>query len=121
MKSSFPSRLAGPPNVVVRLFLLLLLLIGVSGALTTFVAHTDVVAVKGFFRALMTFNFSEMPNLPTDPLMVLHLALVALLMIIFPLSKLLHAPCVFFSPTRNQVDNPREQRHIAPWAAELEK
>jgi hypothetical protein len=27
---------------------------------------------------------------------------------------------VFFSPTRNQVDNPREQRHLAPWAAELE-
>ena len=48
-------------------------------------------------------------------------------MIIFPFSKLLHAPGVFFSPTRNQVDNPREQRHlptrpasagadrIAPW------
>ena len=103
-----------------HLMLLLLLLIGVSGALTTFVAHTDVVAVKGFFRALMTFNFSDMPNLPTDPLMVLHLALVALLMIIFPLSKLLHAPGVFFSPTRNQVDNPREQRHIVDWARKLE-
>jgi hypothetical protein len=28
---------------------------------------------------------------------------------------------VFFSPTRNQVDNPRETRHLAPWAAQIEK
>jgi nitrate reductase gamma subunit len=104
-----------------HLMLLLLLLIGISGTLTTFVAHTDVVAVKGFFRALMTFDFAGMPNLPTDPLMVVHLLLVALLMIIFPISKLLHAPGVFFSPTRNQVDNPREQRHIADWARNLEQ
>ena len=103
-----------------HLMLLLLLLIGVSGALTTFVAHTDVVAVKGFFRALITFNFADMPNLPTDPLMVVHLLLVAVLMIIFPISKLLHAPGVFFSPSRNQIDNPREQRHIADWARKLE-
>jgi hypothetical protein len=42
-------------------------------------------------------------------------------MIIFPFSKLLHAPGVFFSPTRNQVDNPREQRHVVDWAvAEFE-
>ena len=26
-------------------------------------------------------------------------------MIIFPISKLLHAPGLFFSPTRNQADN----------------
>jgi hypothetical protein len=37
-------------------------------------------------------------------------------MIIFPYSKLLHMPGLFFSPSRNQVDNPREKRHIAPWA-----
>jgi len=48
------------------------------------------------------------------------LALVAVLMVVFPISKLLHAPAVFFSPTRVQVDNPREQRHVARWAAELE-
>ena len=104
-----------------HLMLLLLLLIGISGTLTTFVTHTDVVAVKQFFRALMYFNFSEMPNLSTDPLMILHLLLVALLMIIFPISKLLHVPGVFFSPTRNQVDNPREQRHISEWASKLEQ
>lgn len=103
-----------------HLLLLLLLLIGVSGAMTTFVAHTDVVAVKAFFRGLM-WPFDGVPNLPTDPVMLVHLFLVALLMIIFPVSKLLHAPGVFFSPTRNQVDNPREQRHLADWARKLEE
>ncbi len=103
------------------LMLLLLLGIGISGALTTFVVHTDVVAVKSFFRHLITFNFETMPNLPSDPLMIVHLGLVALLMIVFPISKLLHAPGVFFSPTRNQVDNPREQRHIVEWARKLEQ
>jgi len=103
------------------LMLFLLLGIGISGAMTTFVAHTDVVAVKSFFRHLMMFNFDTMPNLPTDPFMVIHLLLVGVLMIIFPISKLLHAPGVFFSPSRNQVDNPREQRHIADWARKLEE
>ena len=104
-----------------HLMLLLLLLIGISGAMTTFVTHTDVVAVKAFFRALMTFSFADMPNLPTDPFMIVHLLLVGLLMIIFPISKLLHAPGVFFSPTRNQIDNPREQRHVSDWARKLEQ
>jgi len=103
-----------------HLLLLLLLLIGISGAMTTFVAHTDVVAVKAFFRGLM-WPFDGVPDLPTDPLMLVHLLLVALLMIIFPISKLLHAPGVFFSPTRNQVDNPREQRHLSDWARKLEE
>ncbi len=103
-----------------HLMLLLLLLIGISGASMTFVAHTDIIAVKEFFRGLLTFSWGSMPNLPADPFLIVHLALVALLLIIFPISKLLHAPGVFFSPTRNQVDNPREQRHIAPWAQKLE-
>jgi nitrate reductase gamma subunit len=103
-----------------HLMLLLLLLIGVSGTLMTFVAHTDVVAVKAFFRGLM-WPFGGIPELPTDPILLVHLFLVAVLMIIFPVSKLLHVPGVFFSPTRNQADNPREQRHVADWARKLEE
>jgi nitrate reductase gamma subunit len=101
-----------------HLILVLLILIGCSGLLTTFVVHTDVVAVKTFFLGLMTFDLQPLPG---DPLLLLHLLLVAGLMIIFPYSKLLHAPGLFFSPTRNQVDNPRERRHIAPWAKQLEQ
>lgn len=98
--------------------LILLIAIGASGLGMTFVAHTDVAQVKAFFIGLMTFSWQP---LPADPLLLVHLALVAFLMLIFPVSKLLHAPGVFFSPTRNQVDNPREKRHLAPWAAKLEK
>ncbi len=101
-----------------HLMLALLVGIGFSGLMMKFVEHTDIVAVKAFFLGLMRFDLQP---LPTDAPLLIHLGLVALLLIIFPFSKLLHAPGVFFSPTRNQVDNPRERRHLAPWAAELDK
>jgi nitrate reductase gamma subunit len=66
----------------------------------------------------MTLNIQ---NIPADPVLIIHLIMVASLMIIFPYSKLLHAPGLFFSPSRNQVDNAREKRHISKWAKELEK
>ncbi|MEA3412844.1 MAG: respiratory nitrate reductase subunit gamma [Pseudomonadota bacterium] len=100
-----------------HLMLLLLISIGTTGALMTFVSHTDIVGVKAFFLGLIRFDWQV---IPTQPLLLLHLTLVAVLMIIFPFSKLLHAPGVFFSPTRNQVDNPREKRHVADWALKLE-
>ena len=92
-----------------HLMLLLLILIGATGLAMKYVAPTDIVAVKAFFLGLMYFDWQPMP---ADWVLNLHLLLVALLMLIFPFSKLLHAPGVFFSPTRNQVDNPREQRHV---------
>lgn len=101
-----------------HLMLALLIAIGISGAMMTFVAHTDIVALKMFALGLM--RFAPQP-VPEDPILLAHLAMVALLMIIFPISKLLHAPGVFFSPTRNQSDNPRERRHLAAWAARFEK
>jgi nitrate reductase gamma subunit len=100
------------------LMLVLLLAIGMSGMLMTFVAHTDIVSLKAFFMGLMYFDVQPLPQ---DPILLAHLALVALLMVIFPISKLLHAPGVFFSPTRNQADNPREHRHVAAWAARLDQ
>ena len=101
-----------------HLHLALLLAIAGSGLLMRFVAHTDIVALKAFMLGLMRFDWQPLPG---DPLLLLHLTLVALLMIVFPISKLLHAPGLFFSPTRYQVDNPREARHVAAWAAALDK
>ena len=100
------------------LMLLLLLGIGASGAMMRFVAHTDIISVKAYMLGLMRFHIG---HLPSDPVLLVHLGSVALLMIIFPISKLMHAPGVFFSPSRNQIDNPREKRHLAPWAAKLEQ
>lgn len=101
-----------------HLWLAVLLGIGITGLAMTFLMHTDIVAVKAFFLGLQSF---EINPLPAHPGLFIHLLLVALLMILFPFSKLLHAPGVFFSPTRNQVDNPRESRRLAPWAAQIEK
>ncbi|MBM3567219.1 MAG: nitrate reductase [Alphaproteobacteria bacterium] len=99
--------------------LMLALLVGIaaSGLGMKYLAPTDIVAVKAFFRGLVSFDWQP---LPADPLLLVHLGLVALLMIVFPYSKLLHAPGLFFSPTRNQADNPRERRHLAHWARALE-
>ncbi|MBI5331090.1 MAG: respiratory nitrate reductase subunit gamma [Betaproteobacteria bacterium] len=101
-----------------HLMLALLIAIGLTGVVMSFVSHTDIIALKAFALGLMTFDWQP---LPADGPLLAHLFLVALLMIIFPVSKLLHAPGIFFSPTRNQADNPRETRHIAPWAAALER
>lgn len=100
------------------LMLVLILGIGITGMLMTFVVHTDIVALKQFFLGLM---YLDIQPLPQDPILLAHLAMVALLMMIFPISKLLHAPGLFFSPTRNQVDNPRERRHVSAWAARLDQ
>lgn len=100
-----------------HLHLALLIAIAASGLLMKFVAHVDIIAVKAFILGLMRFDLQP---LPTDPILLIHLGLVAALMIVFPMSKLLHGVAIFFSPTRNQVDDPRERRHLAPWAARLE-
>lgn len=98
-----------------HLMLLLLIAIAVTGAIMTFISHTDVVALKAFVMGLIFFDLQQLP--PTAALLI-HLALVAILMMVFPISKLLHAPGVFFSPTRNQTDDVREHRHVAGWSAE---
>ena len=100
-----------------HLMLALLVVIAVSGLAMTFVSRTDIVQVKAFVLGLLWFDWQP---LPAGVLIALHLGLVAALMLVFPFSKLLHAPGVFFSPTRNQADDPRERRHLAPWAARLD-
>jgi len=101
-----------------HLILGLLISIGLSGLMMSFVVHTDIMRVKAFFQGLYV---GQINTLPADPLLLLHLLLVAGLMVIFPYSKLLHMPGLFFSPSRNQVDNPREKRHLADWARRLEQ
>ena len=93
-----------------HLMLLLLIAIAATGLMMKYVAHTDILSLKAFVLGLMYFEWQP---IPADPVLLVHLGLVLLLMIVFPFSKLLHAPGVFFSPGRDQVDNPREKRHVA--------
>ena len=96
-----------------HLMLLLLIAIAATGLMMKYVAHTDILSLKAFILGLMYFDWQPIPS---DPVLLVHLSLVLLLMIIFPFSKLLHAPGLFFSPGRNQVDNPREKRHVSSLA-----
>ena len=100
-------------------YLMLLLIMGIagSGLMIAYVEHTDIIQLKAFIMGLF---LADPQNLPTDPVLLVHLTMVLFLAMIFPISKLLHAPGLFFAPTRNQVDNPREKRHLSPWGAEIE-
>jgi nitrate reductase gamma subunit len=96
-----------------HLMLALLAGIALTGLGMKYVAHTDIIGLKEFIRGLIVFDWQP---LPADPLLLVHLSLVLVLMVVFPASKLLHAPGVFFSPSRNQPDDSRERRHLAAWA-----
>ncbi|MFP4527046.1 MAG: sulfate reduction electron transfer complex DsrMKJOP subunit DsrM [Candidatus Kapaibacterium sp.] len=99
-----------------------LLLIGgiaVTGILMRYFTKVDLIDVKALAAGLFTFN----PQLPAEPLgavFYIHLFLVSALLIYFPMSKLVHAPGVFMSPTRNQPNNSRAVRHVNPWNPEVE-
>ena len=99
------------------LMLILLGVIAASGVVMSFFAPIDVVAFKAFMTGLLVFDWQDMP---ASVALFTHLGAAAVLAIVFPFSKLLHAPGVFFSPGRNQVDNSRERRHLSAWAGELE-
>ncbi|MBF0162688.1 MAG: respiratory nitrate reductase subunit gamma [Magnetococcales bacterium] len=99
------------------LWLLLLLGIGFSGLVMQFFLRPDIVHIKGAMMGMWSSSQS-LPLLTLgDVVFLAHLCMVAVLIVLFPFSKLMHAGGIFFSPTRNQVDNPREKRHVNPWAA----
>ena len=98
--------------------LVLLLLIALTGISLRLVTHADLVAIKKFLLGLILFSPATMP---AHPVFILHFTLVLILAVYFPFSKLLHAGGVFFSPTRTQVDNPREVKHVNPWAPSVKE
>ena len=81
--------------------LALLLAIGVTGFWMRHVSKIDIPAVKD--------------ALIGPPIFCAHLFLVSVLLAYFPFSKLMHAPGLFLSPTRNLKANSREIRHVNPW------
>ncbi len=99
------------------LMLILIMGIAISGLMMVYVARTDIVQLKAFIMGLFLFDWQ---NLPGDIILLAHLTMVLFLAMIFPISKLLHAPGMFMAPTRYQIDNPREKRHLSPWGAEIE-
>lgn len=93
--------------------LFMVLAIGTTGVLMRYLLKTDIVGVKELTMGLVNFS----PKLPegVGVLFYTHLFLVSVFFAYFPFSKLMHAPGVFLSPTRNLVNNSRRVRHVNPW------
>ncbi len=97
------------------ILLILLFAIACTGVLMRVVLRPDIVNVKTFIVSLVVLRPDIARGVPLDPMFLIHFTLVLLLLIYFPFSKLMHAAGIFFSPTRNQANNPRTERHINPW------
>jgi nitrate reductase gamma subunit len=93
--------------------LFLLLGIGISGILMRYVYKVDIIAVKELALGLVTLHPHVVPGIA--PIFYVHLFLVCVLFAYFPFSKLMHAPGVFLSPSRNMVANNRWVLHVNPW------
>lgn len=93
--------------------LVLILAIGLTGLLLKYFLRTNLVDVKAFIFGLVTFSPAQMPD---STLFLIHFSLVLVLLVYFPFSKLMHAWGVLINPARAQTDNPREVRHVNPWA-----
>jgi len=93
--------------------LFLLLAIAGSGIWMRHLAPTDIPSIKAMALGLVQFAPVVAPSV--SPLFYGHLALVSVLLAYFPFSKLVHAPGVFLSPTRNLANTNRAVRHVNPW------
>jgi nitrate reductase gamma subunit len=93
--------------------LYLILGIATTGILMRHFYKVDLIPIKELTVSIFSFS----PVLPQglDPLFYVHLFLVSALLIYFPMSKLVHMPGIFMSPTRNLANNNRKTRHINPW------
>lgn len=92
--------------------LALFLLIGLTGAAMRYLAHVDIPAIKAHMMSLVHLAPATQK---LDDLFYVHIFLVSVFMAYFPMSKLVHAGGIFFSPTRNMPNNSRIRRHINPW------
>jgi nitrate reductase gamma subunit len=87
-----------------------------TGILMRYVDRVYLVDVKAFILGLLTLHPVSPPS---SAYFLAHILLVCTLIAYFPFSKLMHAPGVFFSPTRNARNNSRSIRHINPWDSKV--
>jgi nitrate reductase gamma subunit len=87
--------------------------IAISGVLMRLIYKADLVQVKAWVLSMLRFH----PVLPqgVNLLFYIHLFFISLLIAYFPLSKLMHMPGIFLSPTKNLRNTSRNDRHINPW------
>lgn len=93
--------------------LLLIISVILSGMYMRYIGKVDVASVKTLLMGLVTLH----PVLPANIgiSFFVHVTFVSVLLMYFPFSKLVHMPGIFFSPTRNMVNDSRRVRHVNPW------
>jgi nitrate reductase gamma subunit len=109
---SFPqARFISLPSDYLALFLILG--VAISGVLMRSIFKVDLIAVKELAISIISFKpaITGTMGLP----FYIHIILVSALIAYFPFSKMMHAPGVLLSPTRNMLNNSRKNRHINPW------
>ena len=87
--------------------------IAISGVLMRLIYKVDLVQVKEWVMAML--RFSPLPPKGVNLIFYVHLFFVSLLIAYFPVSKLMHMPGIFLSPTKNLRNTSRNNRHINPW------
>jgi nitrate reductase gamma subunit len=85
----------------------------ISGIFMRVIYRADLVQVKEWVMAMI--RFSPLPPKGVNLLFYVHLFFVSLLISYFPLSKLMHMPGIFLSPTKNLKNTSRNDRHFNPW------
>ena len=98
--------------------LYLLLGIAASGVLMRHVEKVDIVQVKAAIAGWASLQ--AVTPAGVGGWYFVHVLLVSVLLAYLPFSKLLHAPGVFLSPTRNLANSNRRVRHVNPSNPPLE-
>jgi nitrate reductase gamma subunit len=93
--------------------LLMIAGIALSGILMRLIFKVDLVQVKEWVMAMLSFR--PIPPKGVNLFFYIHLFFVSLLIAYFPISKLMHMPGIFLSPTKNLRNTSRNDRHINPW------
>lgn len=83
------------------LHLLLLFFLALSGVLLKRIWPTDLYAAGEFLRGALSFSWQPLPD---HTGLLVHVLLVLLLLLIFPVSKLVHGIGILFAPTFVQRD-----------------
>ena len=93
----------------------LFLIMGIigTGICMRYFDKVDIAQAKVFIMGIL--HFTPQSAVGLNPLFFTHVALVSVLLIYFPFSKLMHMGGIFMSPTRNMRCNTREVRHVNPW------
>jgi len=93
--------------------LYLIIGIAVTGISMRYFTKVDIMGIKELTMGLATFH----PVIPegVSGLFYAHIFMVSILLMYFPVSKLMHMGGIFLSPTRNMANNTRAVRHINPW------